>query len=108
MYSLTSPGYPVPYPIDTDCTWTIYSEMEEELLMKIHFIELHTQIGMDFLRIQNTNGTVLSLSGYIAPSSVLMNTTEIAVTFTSYIFNNYHKGFALELSLSHVNGKKSV
>lgn len=51
---LTSPGYPSPYPLATDCIWEIETEpgSRVELTIKDFDIEFGGRCAFDFLRVK--------------------------------------------------------
>ena len=106
LFSLTSPGYPQPYPVNTDCSWVIHSEgAGYPTLIVIDFNLYH---GFDFVYIKNAETNILSLTGSNAPSSVTTNSTSLTVHFYSYLWDLGSKGFLFDIIWSPKNSKVSI
>ena len=99
---LMSPGYPNPYPLDTDCSWEIHAAGTGRPVLTILDFEIYN--GADFVHIKNGASAIMSLTGVNTPSSVSVNATSMTVHFDSY-WDYGLRGFLFEISWSPQNSK---
>ena len=101
--SLASPGYPHPYPINTDCSWLILAKGAGQPTLTVMDFEIYH--GFDVVNIGHDINVIMSLTGTRAPSSVTVNATSVTVHFDSYHWDYGLKGFLFQMFWSPQNGK---
>ena len=101
--SLSSPGYPNPLPLNTNCSWKIHAEGAGRPTLTVVDFEIYH--GHDFVHIMKDMSIIMSLTGGNAPSSVTVNATNMTVLFQSYSWNYGLKGFLFNIFWSPQNGK---
>ena len=104
LINLTSPEYSKPFLPMTACTWTISATNDG--FSKIDFVDFNLYAGFDFVYIGYDDTIITSLTGNVAPASIMVNTTKtMKVIFDAYLWDNGYTGFWLQLSLVPANGK---
>ncbi|XP_072021829.1 bone morphogenetic protein 1-like [Amphiura filiformis] len=107
VHVITSPGYPIRYPVDLDCSYHVRAPTGFYLVFTI--IDFFTEMVYDYLQIQSspeaTHMDALTLFGVSSPDEIYTNSEEIWMTFVSDAWTSYD-GFKIELSVTDVTVTK--
>ncbi|XP_029281787.1 LOW QUALITY PROTEIN: CUB and sushi domain-containing protein 1-like [Cottoperca gobio] len=102
--SITSPGYPVEYDNNLDCTWSILSEPGDTIALVFNDFLLEDKY--DFLEISGTEAPSIWLTGTTLPSPVISSKNWLRIHFTSDS-NHRRKGFSAQYQVKKAIELKS-
>ena len=117
-YNITSTFYPNQYSLTKDCFWTVTMTADQGQV-KVEFLDLHTPPAYDKILFSPSNitedetdrdwlpDTILVLSGYQPPRSLLVTSPEFHFAWDPSLWstaNNDQRGFAVRVSLASING----
>ena len=104
---ITSPNYPENYDNQRYCRWIVTASPGKQI--RLIFRDFDTELNVDWLQIgdgrnpDDTNSVIMQYSGTQVPGSVVSDSNEIWITFTTDAENTY-RGFYIEAMDNSIAG----
>uniref|UniRef100_A0A8B9N9X7 Cubilin n=1 Tax=Accipiter nisus TaxID=211598 RepID=A0A8B9N9X7_9AVES len=109
--AFNSPGYPEPYPLNTECVWTILSSPGNRLQLSFITFQMEDSSGCskDYLEIREENDTG-TLAGRFCGNSLPSNYTSTVgyVLWVKFVSDSSGTGVGFKATFSHLYGNDIV